>query len=96
MTAIRFRRPARSTRWRNGQLRTVGRSDGKRLVAEVVDDRTGGTRTLDTDRCELEVLDGGRWLPLDDWADTTAPLFTTDPRRSPDDDTHCPRTRRPR
>ena len=79
MSAVRFRRSARtSARWRPGRLSTVARDDGDRLVAEVIDDRTGNTRTLDTDRCELEVLDGGRWRPLDDWADTTAPLFTTD------------------
>ena len=83
MTAVRFRRTARSTRWRPGHLTTVNRDAGDRLIAEVIDDRTGGTRTLDTHRCQLEVLDGGRWIPVDDWADTTAPLFATDTKATP-------------
>jgi hypothetical protein len=83
VTAIRFRRTARPGHWRPGHLATVARDDTHRLVAEVIDHRTGNSRTLDTGRCDLEVLDGGRWKPLDDWADTTAPLFTTDPKETP-------------
>jgi hypothetical protein len=83
MSTVRFRRTARtSSRWRPGRLSTVTRTDGDRLIAEVIDDRTGGARTLDTDRCDLEVLDGGRWRALDDWADTTAPLFTTEQEKT--------------
>jgi hypothetical protein len=79
MPAVRFRRPARRHRWRTGQLTAATRDpDTRQLVAEVIDARTGGTRVLDTDRLDLEVLDGGRWRPLEDWADTTAPLFNTD------------------
>jgi hypothetical protein len=80
MPSIRFRRAARR-HWRTGQLNATTRHNG-RLVAEVIDHRTGGTRTLDTHRVDLEVLDGGRWRPLDDWADTTAPLFATDNRET--------------
>lgn len=76
MTSARYRRRA-GQRWYAGRLRTVGRygDDPRRFTVELIDNRTGAWRTLDTARHEVEVADG-RWIPINQWAHHTTPLFT--------------------
>jgi hypothetical protein len=84
MTAARFR-SARAKHWRSGTLTGLTRhplaGTRARFIAEVIDERTGNTRTLDTARHALDVDHAGHWLAVDEWADTTAPLFATEATR---------------
>jgi hypothetical protein len=81
--AITRYRSTRAKHWRTGSLTDLTRhpAGGARFVAEVIDDRTGNTRTLDTHRHHLEIHQAGDWVTPDTWAATTAPLFTLETDR---------------
>ena len=77
---MRFR-DGEGRRWRAGRLRSVtpvahtasaDRPD--RFHVELVEERNGARRTLDTATWQVEIAEGRRWVGIERWADGTPSL----------------------
>jgi hypothetical protein len=77
-TAVRFRdRDGR--RWRAGRLRSVTSVPDEgdapvRFHVELLEERNGAHRTLDTSTWQVEIAEGTRWVSVERWADGTPSL----------------------
>jgi hypothetical protein len=81
-TRITWRRRITGKHRQAGRLRTITRhpEQPERFTVAVVTERSGNTRTLDTATYEIHV-GPGEGIPLDRWANTTAPLFALETTR---------------